>query len=206
MYICTIKIQENNRGLSRFRLHKFSPIWHDFVVADKFPVLGPIMNVGNDERTLTQLKNSPTTPWRQSLTCQNLFVFSCLVCFHLHLHFYNIFDMLTHLLSQVLFEEQTAHTVVFVFGSTIIFFFLFIFFFSEHKTASIIHSTSVAMTDNFLTLFRNDLWTCTRLWTMIGWDHTCSVVSLPTKTWQEYYIILYYIGHIAPWLTLIWPT
>lgn len=101
-----------------------------------------------------------------------------------------VLDMLTHSLSQVVFEGYTAYTVLFVTPSnksTIVFpFFSFPF---RNTTASITHSASVAVIDNFLTLIPDKLWTRTRLWTMIGWGHSCSVASLLTKTWQEFIVL-----------------
>lgn len=66
-----------------------------------------------------------------------------------------------------------------------LFFFLLLFFFLEHKTASITYSPSVAITDNLLTLLRDDLWACTGTRLMIGWGHNCSVVGLPTTSREE---------------------
>lgn len=69
-----------------------------------------------------------------------------------------VLDMLTHSLSQVVFEGYTAYTVLFVTPSnksTIVFpFFSFPF---RNTTASITHSASVAVIDNFLTLIPDKL-------------------------------------------------
>lgn len=43
----------------------------------------------------------------------------------------------------------------------------------------------VGMTDNYLSNLPDNLWTRGRSWTVIGWGHTHSVASLPTKTQQE---------------------